>query len=537
MKGKSTLRPPKLRTESPARIEEWASRFADELVAALTRHDEQILLVLDGYEQAESPSSDALLRQLAERLPNNVRLAIASRRVVQFSLSRALMEGRLRRLDKGQLLFSRDEARAFFGGTLTPAELHSVHTLTEGWPAALTIARACASAWRESRKDIRTLPEFSRLVADYCRTELLAEMDPATATFLVDTAVLETLHPDLCDAVREADDSASLLANLTSRNTLLEPVSIEANSWRVPALLRHVLMWRARERGTAHVAQAHLRAAVWHERTGNIRDAVAHHVAGGRPEAAAATLERAIPMRIAVSRGDEHADALLDLLPERDLLNSTRLSICRAYITFKRGLMEEAELLFEDVKRRTQGFRSGGDSVENNPLLLEGLVMELVIALYRRSAVSLQYVRSLEERTAACGKGEHLLLSLAHIALGLMYEVRGDLEAASSHLIQADQLNVKDQGGFQALWNIHHHGSISLARGQLMDARYLFHSGLKIWRKSFRFYRSYGPLVDLFLAEIDYENGAFADAQNSVQPCTPRSIVDSVSSMTVRSWM
>lgn len=507
---------PTIRAPDAIGLDRQARSFGESLAVVLGKCGQQIHIVLDDYHQAESPLCDALVRQLIEDLPENASLAIASRRVIQFSVSRALMEGRLQRFDKRHLQFSREETRSFYGSALTPAELQNVQAVTEGWPAALAMARACSSTWRGTGEGLGTHPEFERLMSDYCRTEVLADLEAATASLLVDTAVLEALEPDRCDAVREATDSATLLADLTSHHTLLETLPIGANTWRVPTLLRQTLLRRAFQQGTTRVAQANLRAALWHEQAGSIRETIAHYLAAHRPEAAAATLERAMPLRIAVSMGDEYADALLDLLPERHLLSSARLCLCRAYLIFKRGLMEEAELLFEDVRRRTNGFQSEKGTACGNALQLEALVLELVIELYRRSAVSLEYVRAAEERTVACGNGDHLLLSLGHIALGLMYELRGDLEAAAGHLIQADQLNVKDHGRFQALWNIHHHGSIALARGQLLDARYQLHAGLKIWRKDFKSYRSFGPLVDLFLAEIDYESGALAEAQTKV---------------------
>src|SRR5690606_33977942 len=152
----------------------------------IARHRRRVLLVLDDYHMLEHGSAVALLGGLLAHLPANLVVALAGRRTCPVPLSRMLLQGLVHRVEKRALLFSRAEARAFFANALSPAELNKLHAQTEGWPAALRLAQLCMGEWQNRHADIRTAPELSRLLGEYCRSEVLQSAEPDALDFLTE---------------------------------------------------------------------------------------------------------------------------------------------------------------------------------------------------------------------------------------------------------------------------------------------------------------------------------------------------------------
>jgi LuxR family maltose regulon positive regulatory protein len=486
-------------------------------VAALTRsladHGRDLLLAMDDYQVIEGGPADALLGQLFEHLPSNAWVALASRRTCPISLSRLLLEGRLHRIGPRSLQFSRAEAREFFGRSLGAWPQSQLYALTEGWPAALKMAQLCLPEWKANSSDIRALPEFSRLIDEYCRNEVLREVDQETVDLLISCSIVETLEPRVCDAIRDRHDSCQILAQLARRETFLEPLGGDIVGWRLPKLLRQALIVRAAERAADKASAVHMRAGEHFEAVGDVRAALHHYVQANNPAMAAAALERAALLFLIITQGDLHGEALLDLIPEAQLQRFPRLALCRVFLDFKRGLHDEARTLLEVLAQRTHQFtqdRPGGDPAQ---LKAESLCLEMLIDLYRSSRASLADLGRLEQRLTTVTKSDPRLVSFFRITLGMLYKLRGDLEMAASHFNQCHRLNVAHRTGWYTLWLTYHFGSLALARGQLMEARYQLQAGLKIWHRDFRAHPTFRTIARLALAEIDYETDSLHEAQ------------------------
>lgn len=486
-------------------------------VAALTRsiadHDRDILVALDDYQTIEGGAADQLLGQLLEHLPANAWVGIASRRACSMGLSRLLLQGRLLRIGPRSLQFSKAEARALFGRSFGAWQLSHLYALTEGWPAALKMAQLSLPEWKASSSDIRNVPEFSRLIDDYCCNEVLRDLDPEAMELLTECSIVDILEPGVCDAIRGSHESSQVLARLARRETFLEPIEAAAASWRLPKLLREALAHRAAERAADRVLAAHMRAAEHFEAAGNVREALRHCVQANNPAAAAAALERAAPLFLIITQGDLRGQELLELIPDAQLQRFPRLALCRAFLDFKRGLEDEARSSLEVLAQRTNHYtqdRPGGDPTQ---LKAESLCLELLTELYQSSRVSLDYLGELEQQLAVVTKSDARLVSFFRIALGMLYKLRGDLEIAESHFTQCQRLNAAYPTGWFTLWLSYHLGAIALARGHLMEARYQLQAGLKIWHREFRDHPTFRTVSKLALAEIDYETDSLHEAQ------------------------
>ncbi|RMF07996.1 MAG: helix-turn-helix transcriptional regulator, partial [Alphaproteobacteria bacterium] len=101
--------------------------FVGMLATRLARDGGRFVIVLDDYHRAQSVETDEILNLLVEKLPVNVRLAIASRTPPPVPLAAFRARGQLCEFKAADLSFSLEEARQLFGDRLGQAALAALH--------------------------------------------------------------------------------------------------------------------------------------------------------------------------------------------------------------------------------------------------------------------------------------------------------------------------------------------------------------------------------------------------------------------------
>lgn len=487
-------------------------RYVEALMAVLASHQQRLALVLDDYHVAATDSSDAVVALLVSMMPDNLTIAIASRHLCRAPLARALLEGRLRRINHSALRFSKAELRAFMGSGLSPEMLHNLQATTEGWPAGLRIAQLCLPAWRKTHEDPRHAPEFTRMIAEYCRSELLRTVSPDELQLLIDTSIVTTFDAKLCDAIGEREDSNSLLAKLIARETFVEPLDSKPGTFRIPFLLSQYLQQLGEERGAREASLRHTRAAKYLETHTDTLGAMHHYLAAGNATAAATCLERAHPLHLAVNRGDEFAMAHLQLIATDDLMKFPRLALCQAYLHYKQGLIEPARHLMDSIAAHTHQFKTDRPGGDNRQFALEVAYVDSIQAMFQTSAISAEQLGLLEKKADVL-YDDPVLAAVFARSLGMLHALRGDLDTAERSFVMGARLLVREHAPWGIFWLKYHLGALALARGKLMDVRYHVQAGMKLWRSSFKTYVPYGALSRLLLADLDYEADVLTEAQ------------------------
>jgi LuxR family maltose regulon positive regulatory protein len=173
--------------------------------------------------------------------------------------------------------------------TVTRREHRAIHRLTEGWPAALYLTIRAKRAVRVGHGGDDLVREVSDIRPDlgaYLDAELLASQDRRTRDFLRQTAILEVMTGELCDAVVQTTGSGTLLHRLSTTHHLVTPLDPEGRWYRYHALMRtHLLELSARE--GVDTAALHHRAAAWLAAHGMEAAAIDHLFAAGDRDAAA----------------------------------------------------------------------------------------------------------------------------------------------------------------------------------------------------------------------------------------------------------
>ena len=203
-------------------------QMLDALSVALTAPT--LLVIDDAHLVLAGGDALELLDRLVSLAPGHLHIVLAGRPTLTLpGMRRWRNRGELLVLDHKVLAFTLAEIRALFAGQygieLAPAQGDALLSYTEGWAIALQLI------WQKLRVDAQATVELPpqwesaplEVLFDLLAQEVFAGQPAAVQRFLLVTATLRELAPDLCTALRVAvgdgdgvddDDTARMLAYL-----------------------------------------------------------------------------------------------------------------------------------------------------------------------------------------------------------------------------------------------------------------------------------------------------------------------------------
>jgi hypothetical protein len=138
------------------------------------------------------------------------------------SLARRRARGELGEIRLQDLSFTEDETSALvnnnLGLDLTSQEVHQLHSRTEGWAAGVRLLATSLSQLPANRTTLLSGMQGSRRIFDFLAKEVLDRQEPDLRNFLLDTSILSSLRPEVCDALTGRRDSGRILEDLYQRN-------------------------------------------------------------------------------------------------------------------------------------------------------------------------------------------------------------------------------------------------------------------------------------------------------------------------------
>jgi LuxR family maltose regulon positive regulatory protein len=255
------------------------------LLAEITDAAKPTVLIFDNCERIRDPQALEVFDYLLHNLPPNLQIAVGSRTHVPLHIADLIGQGNLRLVTAADLRLDRAETIRLLSARLgdrVDADLcASLHEITEGWPLGLQLAAAALERTTDPAQAIRT---FSASRDDATRQlfdGMVDSLTPALAGFLLRCALLDALHPSLCEAVTGDEDSALTLQRLLVETPLL--TATEDGEWlRLHPLAREYLRARAdRELSESVRDELHIRAWHWLESHGFPERAAQHALAAG----------------------------------------------------------------------------------------------------------------------------------------------------------------------------------------------------------------------------------------------------------------
>jgi LuxR family maltose regulon positive regulatory protein len=319
--------------------DEFVPAFAN----AVGRLKAPLVLILDDFQELRAAGVSEQLDALLRHPPDNLRLAIVSRSDPRLSLRRLRLEGNLAELRASDLAFTFEEAAKLFELTdiqLTADQVRALHEQTEGWVAGLRLAALSLQACDDADELIRTFAGDERTVADYLVEEVLQRQPEEVRDFMLRTSVVETISPDLADALTRRADGALILERLQRANAFVSCVDEQGPWYRYHGMFRELLASQLRHRMPDALAVQHRYAARWYAKSGRNVQAARHALQAGDWELAATVLSGGW-LQLLV-RGEAAAVAdLIETLPRRLVTREPELAIAAAGSLLDCGELEQ----------------------------------------------------------------------------------------------------------------------------------------------------------------------------------------------------
>jgi LuxR family maltose regulon positive regulatory protein len=250
------------------------------------------VLVLEDAHLVENPEVWDSLGVMLRYRPAGLAVLVTARSDPPWPAAAMRTEGRLRELREPDLRFTLDEAKTFYaecaGGSLDEAAVRRVYSTVEGWAMSMRGVALAVGAGR-SVEEVLAGGVLTDDLTEYLLTEVLAVQSEADREFLLRTAPLSSLDPELCTEVTGRADSDHALARLARRGVFLARET-PAGPYRYHALFGRALLDEV-ERSHPDWADGAKRASArWHLERGDVPEAVEQLIGVGDQDAAVEAL-------------------------------------------------------------------------------------------------------------------------------------------------------------------------------------------------------------------------------------------------------
>jgi LuxR family maltose regulon positive regulatory protein len=331
------------------------------IINQLAQNTGQFALVLDDLHVIGEKSVHEILDFLIDNLPLNVRVVLASRHDPPMSLARRRARGELGEIRLQDLSFTEAETGALvnqcLGLKLTVEEVTALQTRTEGWAAGLRLLATSLSQLPANRTSIlQSGMQGSRRIFDFLAEEVLDRQEPSLRNFLLETSILSSLRPDVCNALTGRRDSVRILEDLYSRNLYVVAADESETSFRYHDLFADFLRERLRRERPDDWAALHERAA---RAETSPHHRLRHFLAAESWDAAAADIE-AIGAEYAARGFVVTLRRWIGDLPEEVRLRHPRVLYLLAHAIWTQREFTEAQPYLEQA---LEGFRRNRDVV------------------------------------------------------------------------------------------------------------------------------------------------------------------------------
>lgn len=324
----------------------------DSVLQRLGDLSDPIVLVVDDYHLIESELIHQLVETLLRNLPDSTRIVILSRQIPTISLARLRAHGRVRQITQEDLAFTFEEVKCVFAHQALDDELlRRLNERTEGWIAGLqlTLMAVDLDSHQPStsiEQVIASMPS-NRLLSDYIVEEVLNALPDDLRRFVLDTSVLSSLEPAICDAVLHIDSSETLLERLEDHVVFVaRPGGIGTPLIYHRLFAESVQRLRRQFPSSLSTNELHLRAAQWHRERGELEHAADYALAAEAWAVAADLIREFLPAMLACVDPWDAYD-WFRRLPEEFFVDDPDLYRCYLIVLLLSGQFEQARPLVE----------------------------------------------------------------------------------------------------------------------------------------------------------------------------------------------
>ncbi|MCL2807593.1 MAG: LuxR C-terminal-related transcriptional regulator [Coriobacteriia bacterium] len=279
-----------------ATLEELGITLPDSLLASLIKNPQarinvlkeamgqiasaqtSILLVLDDYQVIDSKAINEGLIFWVEHMPANMHIALASRRIPAFQLSRLRGQDQLFEIHSSELFFDFSATVSFVrhvkGISASDDAIRELYELTNGWTAGLQIVLSEHLKGEAVAGASLVSPKAARHLREYIAEEILYQLDSSQREFLFSIALLNRFSIDLCQELTSLQQSKQNVDSLVQSGLFISQLD-EAGEWyHFHPLFLEVLRHQLKSIKPSVIRELYLRASEWMEQQGFLDEAI-----------------------------------------------------------------------------------------------------------------------------------------------------------------------------------------------------------------------------------------------------------------------
>ncbi len=184
-----------------------------EVLSNIVPENGKFALVLDDMHEITHEEILKSMPYVFKRLPVNFDVFILSRNEPRDSIKNYIECGKMKLITSEQLAFKSDDIKDCFtksGHSITGNEVSKILKYTEGWPIGVSALALSRNTELSETK--------GNILGNYIKKQIWDKWDNQTREFLLKTAVVDEMTPELCNRLTGFQNSEEILENLYNSN-------------------------------------------------------------------------------------------------------------------------------------------------------------------------------------------------------------------------------------------------------------------------------------------------------------------------------
>lgn len=334
------------------------------LINDILKMGKMFLLVLDDFHVIQDPLILQVLEQLVNNLPPQFYLVLLTREDPPLPMAHLRANSLLTEIRARDLRFNSDDAGRFLedvmGASLTRVDIAMLEDKTEGWVVGLQLAGLSLKEQDNPSGFITNLSGSHRFILGYLTEQVLNQQTEEIQQFLLQTAILDQLNGDLCNAVTGRSDGRGLLEALLKANLFLIPLDDEGRWYRYHHLFADLLRDLQTVQLKGQISKLHQRASHWYAQAGMLSEAL-QHALGATDYALAVDLLENHAMEMLTQGHVKTVKAWVQAIPPEWRSQSPRTHLAFAWMHLLGGTyhyvspyLEQLQAIFENPQAESQ---------------------------------------------------------------------------------------------------------------------------------------------------------------------------------------
>jgi ATP/maltotriose-dependent transcriptional regulator MalT len=475
----------------------------------LQAHQRPIVVFIDEYHNAAGVETDWLLNIFLQQAPEHLRVILAARSEPACGAAKLRLAGALAEFTRSDLAFDIIETDDLFRDDGLPqSDIETLFAKTEGWPAALGLAKL----WIRGHGNASAAARFSgdlAIVGGYLEQEVFTGISQELKGILIETAMFPFFDEELINAILLRHDSDVMLRRLKGHDELVVLVDPERGRFCCHPLVKEHLMGIFATIGDEdHVKTAYLRAADYFDAKGETLCALEHAIAAGDEARIEAVLGRNDFGLLQLTVDARAFTRIMGRLESYAPRLAQQLSPLRALCCIRQGRLDEAKERLDSIKKEMTS------TANENCVTFAQADYILIDALYRYYADAPDInsiIIGLENARATRFMSSPIYAGILDSMLGAFQFRAGRIDAADA-LNQAGDSFMSARAHYNFIRNNLHRGMISMVRADISGAKKLYADARHFQRKYLHDDFCLSAMIDVSEAVLLYETGALVDA-------------------------